>query len=183
MENATCVTVRSRSGISLSIPRDWTSEEDDTAFTVFPPANASINIFLYEKAQWIEGAAVMLPNHSPLDYFKILMVSGVIAKRPTLKWRPGDWSTDVIGGNSAIKTNLIAEGEPLLQWRLYVFETERAFCAILLEAAQYAIPTNDSEYDKVIRSLTLAGGAKTPAHASSEPRVAVKPKKPWWKFW
>jgi hypothetical protein len=81
------------------------------------------------------------------------MVSGVIAKRESLDWNPTQWSAVDIGGRPAKKTDLIANGESKIRWRLYILETKETFCAVLLEATTPAMAANGSVYEEVIRSL------------------------------
>jgi hypothetical protein len=144
---------RSRDGMSVSAPLDWTCEEDDHAFTLFAPANAVINVFAYEKERWIEDHPPLLPDDTPSNWFELLMVSGVIAKRESLDWNPTQWSAVDIGGHPARKTDLIANGESKIRWRLYILETKKTLCAILLEATTPEMAANDIVYDEVIRSL------------------------------
>jgi hypothetical protein len=147
------VRFRSRGGMSVSAPSDWTCEEDDNAFTLFAPANAVINVFAYEKERWIEDHPPLLPDDTPSNWFQLLMVSGVIAKRESLDWNPTEWSPVDIGGRPARKTDLIAKGESKIRWRLYMLETTKSFCAILLEATTPAMAANGAQYEEIIRSL------------------------------
>ena len=143
----------SRTGTSFSAPSDWTSEEDDVAFTLFAPANAVINLFMDDKAQWIADNPPLLDDDTPSNWYELLRVSGVIAKRESLDWNPVQWSAIDIGGRPARKTDMIAKGEKTLRWRLYILETTESLCTILLEATTPAMAANGDEYDKIICSL------------------------------
>jgi hypothetical protein len=136
---------------SSFVVNDDHDDDDDEGPMILhsPDGQATIKAYRFKAADWefwmFRGTMVVGVCRNSTDWTH--------ADWEPADWRPAEWVDVDIGGQKARGSDFVPTADVPTRWRLYVFEAQTFYYAIVLRASTTAMALNGAFYESIVRSF------------------------------